>query len=504
MAVLATPKELDQAYDAERLQWLRKRFFVYAWISIALSTLSLLVSSLTLLLLASDALIEPAAGEPILRSSVFWTSEIMATLMRMAVFVVGILWVRREQPSRFGVIRLIYWLFVGNHLLSMAHVLLVGLWIDPAAATGTMLDQSLLGLFFTHFFAAIIIPWTVRESIQPLIPVVLVHAFLIALFTADPIGHRVFDLIILALLGLPGMGICWLKQTWFHRRFQFRSYRDVYHYVSREVEQARTLHESFFPKRIAQGPLRLDYHYQPMSQLGGDYLHAHICRDVDGNATSLLCAVIDVTGHGLPATLTANHLHALLKRQTQSKQTPDPGDLIADLNRYMHESFSGLSVFATALCMRIDLAEQRVVWASAGHPPGLLVSEGHCEPALESTCCLLGVIEPERYDPCTKELPISDNVQLVAYTDGASELPLKAGGMLGISGMAERVAALSQGGAFTCESMMRDLAKLTTGDRQDDILVVQLGMQPGPAVPETGGEGESMQTPDASPSLVTP
>ncbi|MEM9414616.1 MAG: PP2C family protein-serine/threonine phosphatase [Planctomycetota bacterium] len=480
--VLSTKRELAQAYDEERLTWLRKRFTVYAWIGIVLAGLSLIGSAVTLLFF----LVEPAdplpdgpiPDEPMFRSTVFWVGEVLVALVVASVYLWSVFWVGRAKPGRADTIRMIYALFVGTHLLEMGHVLLLALWFDPSLATGAVLDQSLLSLFLGHVFAAIIIPWTVRESVQPLVPVVLVYAFIIALFTRDPIGHRVLDLIFLAMLGLPGMGICWLKQRWFQRRFQFRSYRDVYQYVSREVEQARALHESFFPSRIADGPLRLDYHYQPMSQLGGDYLHAHVCRDVDGNAKSLLCAVIDVTGHGLPATLTANHLHALLKRQTQSRRSPDPGELIADLNRYMHESFSGLSVFATALCMRIDLEEQRIVWASAGHPPGLLVSAGQCEPVLESTCCLLGVIEPELYDPSTRELSISDNVQIVAYTDGATELPLKGGGMLGIAGLVQRVANLSQDGDLTCGSIMRDFATLTTGERQDDILVVRLGILP--------------------------
>ncbi|MFI4861648.1 MAG: PP2C family protein-serine/threonine phosphatase [Phycisphaerales bacterium JB063] len=498
MAVLATPKELDLAYDAERLKWLSKRFMLYAWVGVGLNSLSLIGSMLSILFLYVG-IVEPAEDQPLLNSAVFWVSEILVTLVTISAFVAGIAWVRRESPDRQGVIRLIYWLFVGSHLLSLAHVLLVGLWIDNSIARGTLFDQSLLILFVSHLFAAAIIPWTVNEAVETLAPVVLVHAFLIALLTNDPLGHRVFDLAMLTLLGLPGMAVCWLKQKWFHRRFQFRSYRAVYQYVSREVEQARALHESFFPARITQGPLRLDYHYQPMSQLGGDYLHASVCLDQAGNPSSLLCAVIDVTGHGLPATLTANHLHALLKRQTQSNRMADPGELIAELNRYMHESFSGLSVFATALCMRLDLHEQRVVWASAGHPPGLLVSEGHCEPVLESTCCLLGVIEPELFDADTQELAISDNVQLVAYTDGASELPLKDGGMLGIAGMAHRVADLSSAGKLTCENMMRDLAGLTTGDRQDDILVVHLGMQPEPAPQPAPGTRAAAQPADAAP-----
>lgn len=493
--VLSTKRELAQAYDEQRLTWLRKRFAVYAWISIVISSLGLLGSLVALVFFLGD-LGGDETYASLTDSTVFWVSEVGLTLLVMAVFIAALRWVRAAKPGREETLRLIYWLFVGAHLLDMAQLLFVGIWVDATAVMGTVLDQAQIGLFISHLFVSIIIPWTVRESVRPLLPVIIVHAALIALFTADPIEHRVFDLLVLAALGLPGMFVCWLKQAWFRRRFQFRSYRDVYHYVSREVEQARNLHESFFPAPIFDGPVRLDYRYQPMSQLGGDYLHAHVCTDDGGRPNSLLCAVIDVTGHGLPATLTANHLHALLKRATQTQKCPDPGELINDLNRYMHESFSGLSVFATALCMRLDVDQQRVVWASAGHPPGFLVSEGHCEPALESTACLLGVIEPDLYDANKREMPISGNVQLFAYTDGASELPLESGGMLGINGLAERLAALSGRGPWSCAAVMKDLVGLAPLDRQDDILLVRLGIEAGTVGPRDSETHEAVETRD--------
>lgn len=475
--VFTTPKEMDRAYDAERLSWLRRRFVVYAWISITINGLGLLVSVLTVGMLMFGAAFD-LPNDPILNTTLFWASQTVTLALVIGAFAWSINWVRRHEPGRAQTIRLIYWLFVGTHLLEMGHLFLIGLSNDPGHAIGAGHVQAQTSLFISHVFAAIIIPWTVREAVRPLIPLLVVHTLIIALFTSESLANRVGDLIVLWLIGLPGVMVCWLKQTWFQRKFQFRSFRDAYRYATREVEQARVLHESFFPVPIDDGPLRLDYRYQPMSQLGGDYLHAHVFHDADGRPASLLCAVIDVTGHGLSATLTANHLHALLKRRTHGGKRPDPGELITELNRYMHESFSGLSVFATALCMRLDLAEQRVVWSSAGHPPGFLVSEGHCEPALESTACLLGVIEPEQFEANTMELPVSENVSIIAYTDGASELPLPGGAMLGINGFAQHVGEMSARGNLSCAGLLKSMAGMTTPQRQDDILIVRLSLHP--------------------------
>jgi hypothetical protein len=486
--VFATPKEMDRAYDAERLRWLRRRFMVYAWISIVISGLGLTASVLTIGLLMFSTLLD-LPDEPILNTPLFWASEFVTLAIVVGVFIWAIVWVRRHEPDRAQTIRLIYWLFVGTHLLEMAHLFLIGLSNDPDHAIGAGHVQAETSLFISHLFAAIVIPWSVREAVRPLLPLLFVHTIIIALFSSESVWNRVGDLIVLWLIGLPGVTVCWVKQAWFQRKFQFRSFRDAYRYATREVEQARALHESFFPAPIDDGPLRLDYRYQPMSQLGGDYLHARMFHDEHGRPTALLCAVIDVTGHGLSATLTANHLHALLKRQTHSGRLPDPGDLITELNRYMHESFSGLSVFATALCMRLDLDEQRVVWSSAGHPPGLLVGEGHCEPALESTACLLGVIEPEHFEANTMELPVSENVSIIAYTDGASELPLPGGAMLGITGFAQHVGEMSARNRLSCSDLLKSLAAMTTPQRQDDILIARLSLHLDEVPAQAPGQG---------------
>ena len=50
--------------------------------------------------------------------------------------------------------------------------------------------------------------------------------------------------------------------------------------------------------------------------------------------------------------------------------------------------------------------------------------------------------------------------------------------MLGINGFADRIAALSASGRLGCKPLMQDLAGLTTGERQDDVLLVCLSLGP--------------------------
>ncbi len=473
---LTTPAEIEKAYLDKHLRWLHKRFYVYAWtLGIGWNAISLLGAVLGLVVIALGK--EEMHGDDVLaKSAVFWVSFFLKTTIVALVFVASILWVRRNHPQRDRTIQLIYWLFVGPHLIDILYSIAVWLWIDQQGATDLLIGDVSARLLFSHFIAALIIPWTVRESALVLAPVVAIRTVLIALLATDPVAGRAVAVLGLGLAGLPGICVCWIKQYRFRRGFQFEAYRDAFQHVSREVSQARQLHESFFPKPIDTGPLRLDYAYQPMAQLGGDYIHAQSCRDGQGRAQSLLCAVIDVTGHGLSATLTANHLHALIKRQTQHSERPDPGNLIAELNRYMYESFSGMSVFATALCMRLDVRERRVVWASAGHPPGLLSQGGSFEPILESTTFMLGAVPPEGYQSESQSLVLTTDCSVIAYSDGASELPLAQGGMLGIKGLCQHLNTLSTEGRLTCRHAMDSLNEISTGERQDDILLARLDL----------------------------
>src|SRR5690606_28540475 len=82
----------------------------------------------------------------------------------------------------------------------------------------------------------------------------------------------------------------------------------------RELTDARRIHESLFPKPKCEGDVHFLYLYEPMRQIGGDYLFVSCAPTDDGRREMLSFVVIDVTGHGIPAALTVNRLHGELSR----------------------------------------------------------------------------------------------------------------------------------------------------------------------------------------------
>jgi len=483
----STPLELQQAYDARRLHWLRKRFLLYAGVMIGFNVLGILTYALFLLLAAfvdySEDLGAYGISEQdseVLASQVMWAGQLCAGAVAAAAYTWAFQYVRRHEPDRQTAIRLIYWLFVATHFVPVIIMTVTSPWMGDGMLSALLSSQAAGSLAVSHLIIALFIPWTVREAIQPLIPVMALHLVLTLAFSSYPI----FGMIGLALAGMPGIAVCAFKQWRFRRSFDYHAFRDAYAHMSREVEQARTLHESFFPETISEGPVRMDYAYQPMSQLGGDYLHAHVHRNAEGQPRWLICSVIDVTGHGLAATLTANHLHALLRRATlREQEKPDPAQLLAGLNRYMHESFSGLSVYATAICLLIDVERDELCWASAGHPPALLTTGDGIE-KLSSTTYMLGVVEEEVFGTCAKTVAFKPGQCVFAYTDGITEATLKSGKMIGIDGFTSLVQKAHAASAATCNAMLESIDRDRRGVSQDDILLACISRHP--AVPPPG------------------
>jgi len=170
----------------------------------------------------------------------------------------------------------------------------------------------MIQLFVMHFFAALFIPWTPKEAISPLIPLLALNAvgmLAFKVFISDSESYLTVALVVLLspLLGVPGTLICWWRHSRFRDKFHYSMLRGRYGEFKQELTDARRIHEALFPSPIADGPIRMDYIYEPMRQIGGDFLFT---RYVDrGEHSGILNLVlIDVTGHGLTAALTVNRI----------------------------------------------------------------------------------------------------------------------------------------------------------------------------------------------------
>ncbi len=355
-----------------------------------------------------------------------------------------------------------------------------GLLLDPSRrermiARAVVLNNSLAAIFFLHFFACLFLPWSPRESIRPIVPLLVLNA-IVALFYIRlvPLGGTI-SILASPLVAVPGALICWWRQSRFKDRFHFRMLKGRYGEMKQELGYARKIHESLFPAPLRQGAVQFEYRYEPMRQIGGDYLYARSVLLPGRKLPALNLVIIDVTGHGIGAALTVNRLHGEIDRQFGEDPEAGPGRVLKGLNDYLHHSLASHSVYATALCLRVDPNDGRLAWASAGHPPAFLRGIDGTLDRLESTTLVLGACRGADFEANEQTVRFVSGDVLIAYTDGAIECRNAAGRLLGVTGLQRIVAGArpDQDGGWA-SAVIRAVDDYRHGPAKDDTLLVEV------------------------------
>jgi hypothetical protein len=386
----------------------------------------------------------------VILASIAWFAGYGATLLTV---------LRNRRLSRVWVVR-----------LSIGLILLDGLFVIVLRAAGIP-GYNLAFFWLSHLIACCVFPWTVWQAVSPVIYILAISALSKIGIEGKKALDTLMGVVAFMLFATPAVFICWYR---FSQRMQVSSakfFQHRYGMLRQELAYARQIHESLFPQPIADGPVRLSYRYEPMRQIGGDYLHC--VRTPDGR---LSVVVLDVTGHGIPAALTVNRLYGEIDLRFADEPDISPGELLARLNRYVHLTLAKHSIYVTALCMRVDPNAGTVEYASGGHPPAFLRGSDGTVRELMPTTFVLGACRDKDFDPAQTSVEFLPGDSLVAYTDGAIEARGPDGKMLRIAGFQ---AALATSAGVPNGSWAEHLLALVAGHRagappEDDTLVLEI------------------------------
>lgn len=457
--------EFAGEFEAHTLRLLKQRFVVFCTIGaifgMVVTGIGLTVS---LVRTFSDATLD-AGVIPKLWTSVLVAGKAVGTsVVPVAIFIAALLWVQRGKVLERSLLR-----------LSQVVVIAVGSFHLIAAQLGWGGSIGWLEASMTLLLACILLPWSARSALLAAGALLLINC-IVRLLSGAGVGGLVAHFAISLAMFAPSVLIAWLKHSQYASQFKMAVLQQRYGEVRRELTDARRIHEALFPARIDAGPLRLEYQYEPMSQIGGDYLYAHIGPGVTGGQR-LSVVLMDVTGHGIPAALTVNRLHGELERVFAEDPTIQPGAVLCLLNRYVHLTLASHSVFVTALCLRIDSSTGVLEFASGGHPPAFLVGVDGTVRELNSTAYVLGACDATEFDAAQLATEFGPGDTLIAYTDGALEARNRAGKMLGVQGMLRMVASMA-GTRAADRSWSRELLTAVEsyryGPPADDTLVVEI------------------------------
>ena len=247
--------------------------------------------------------------------------------------------------------------------------------------------------------------------------------------------------------------------------------------LDKELQMASEIQDSLMPQGITDLlGFRIVSHYTPAVVVGGDFFDLW---EVERGRLGVF--ISDVMGHGVSAAFITVFIKTIVEEM--GVQTDDPGHLLEELNARFNKMISSQQyMFATAFCAVLDLSNETLHYANAGHPFPFLVQRQHnvCKPiGDQSTGKGLGLLPDSTYQTC--HYPFTPSDGLFLYTDGAYELQNSQGEEFTPQGIQEVITQqIAQPASVLVETVLNATNQFSDGrPKDDDITIVAIdGCEP--------------------------
>ncbi len=182
--------------------------------------------------------------------------------------------------------------------------------------------------------------------------------------------------------------------------------------LAAEMELARQVQMSILPKEPPKVP---GYEFaafcNPAREVGGDFYDIFLDK-----AGRVVMMIGDAVGKGLKAAMFITQTHGFARAVTLDKPAPD--FILKAVNSAIVSTHRPASEFVTMFCGVLEPQWQRLLYASAGHNPPILLRDGRTK-NLEIGGTPLALSEDTDYQLHEVELSVGDIV--IMYTDGMTE-----------------------------------------------------------------------------------
>lgn len=257
---------------------------------------------------------------------------------------------------------------------------------------------------------------------------------------------------------LCGFGLVTLDRYGAIKRLQARQANDV--------ELARRLQLALMQNRFELGTVALRGKVNQTLEVGGDFYYFRPF----GQKYVVFC-LGDVMGKGIAASLLMALVMGFMFEW--GKKSPSPSFVLRKLNQRLIQWNQGQSTFVTMFYAVYDEEEERLYFANAGHPAGLLLRADGSMKSLEGTGIPLGVIEDSEWGE--EQTSIASGERLLIYSDGLLEARSPSGEDYGM----ERLEASFQGTHKVAleqalEKVEADVRQFCQGRLSDDLAILMM------------------------------
>ncbi|MCL4731756.1 MAG: SpoIIE family protein phosphatase, partial [Planctomycetes bacterium] len=263
--------------------------------------------------------------------------------------------------------------------------------------------------------------------------------------------------------------------------------------VSAELARARSVQEFMLPAAPTVPGLEIATSYRACKGLGGDFYDFLVV-----DPWHLGIVIADVSGHGTAAALVMSAAKKTL--QIVGRNCHSPRDVLLLANDAIRADLPR-GMFVSAWYGILDIRDLSLVFARAGHPPCLLVSDGAVRGQWpEGPGPVLGIMPSSQLGPRLAEsrLQLRPGDAMLLHTDGLSEAFAPEGEMYGKTRLHQKLLRAPDVGAEQFITELRaDVDRFRADEPPTDdeamVLVRVLGRM---GKPQPLGSGEDAEAPE--------
>jgi transcriptional regulator with GAF, ATPase, and Fis domain len=232
------------------------------------------------------------------------------------------------------------------------------------------------------------------------------------LFNAGPLDLTKEIRVKLSILGEQLAGIIYGSKLFNDVKVKTVTLNDTLKMIQRDLSTAQKIQENtLILKSENFKQLEIFTKYVPMSEVGGDFYDVNKIND-----TKYRILLADATGHGVQGamiTMAIKGIHDSLKFYDLPVN-----EVLAIFNNEFVQRYTSLNSFLTAILIDIDIQDQTLSYASAGHPP-CIIQKGDSLTLLPKTGKMIGVSRNNEYSLKTE--PFQKTDRLYVFSDGIFE-----------------------------------------------------------------------------------